>query len=64
MGTEHLNLPEVIIATIGAVTFVWHVGMYAGILINRMHRLEDRADVHEKRLDDHDNLIGERRAHR
>jgi hypothetical protein len=41
---------EVVVATIASVTLIWHVGMYAGILINRMKRLEDRTDDHERRI--------------
>lgn len=53
--------PETVIAVIAATSFFWHVAMYAGVLINRMKRLEDRTDDHEKRLDSHDALL-ERRS--
>lgn len=52
--------PELVIATIASVSFIWHVGMYAGILINRMKRAEDRLDDHEKRIDGHDTILERR----
>ena len=53
----HALDPQIVIAVIASVSFVWHVAMYAGILINRMKRLEDRTDDHEKRLDGHDIVL-------
>jgi hypothetical protein len=53
--------PELVIAAIASVTFIWHVGMYAGIMLTRLKRLEDRSDIHEQRLDGHDSIL-ERRS--
>lgn len=38
------------IAAGGVVSFIWHAGMYVGKLTNRVSRLEDKVNEHERWL--------------
>lgn len=51
MGLIAVDITNLQVAgVIAGVSTIWHIAMYAGVIINRLKRVEDRIDLHEDHI--------------